>query len=103
VHHAGLVLTADGFYPGVETGRRPDYPLLSAANVVAVEMECAALFLVSSLRRVQAAAILAVDGNVLEKGESMEEYDPHRDVVAAAVAAEIEIALKTLKSVEAGG
>ena len=103
VHHAGLVLTADSFYPGVETRRRPDYSLLSAANVLAVEMECAALFLVSSLRRVQAAAILAVDGNVLEKGESMDEYDPHRDVVAAAVEAEIEIALETLKSVEAGG
>lgn len=102
VHHAGLVLTADNFYPGVETPRRPDYHLLSAANVVAVEMECAALFLVSSLRRVQAAAILAVDGNVLEKGESMDEYDPHRDVVAAAVEAEIEIALETLRHIEDG-
>ncbi|MDX1687979.1 MAG: nucleoside phosphorylase [Candidatus Promineifilaceae bacterium] len=103
LHHTGLILTADNFYPGVETQRRPDYQLLSAANVIAVEMECAALFLVSSLRRVQAAAILAVDGNVLEKGESMEGYDPHREVVAAAVEAEIEIALKTFKSVEAGG
>lgn len=103
VHHAGLVLTADNFYPGVEVRSKPDYHVLSAANVIAVEMECAALFLVSSLRRVQAAAILAVDGNVLEKGESMEEYDPHRDVVASAVAAEIEIALKTFKRVEAGG
>lgn len=102
VHHTGLVLTADNFYPGVETRRKPDYRVLSAANVIAVEMECAALFLVSSLRRVQATAILAVDGNVLEKGESMEEYDPHRDTVTAAVEAEIEIALKTLKSVEAG-
>ena len=102
VHHAGLVLTADNFYPGVETRRRPDYHALSAANVIAVEMECAALFLISSLRRVQAAAILAVDGNVLEKGESMEEYNPHRDVVAAAVEAEIEIALETLNNVESG-
>lgn len=100
VHHTGLVLTADNFYPGVETRRRPDYRLLSTANVVAVEMECAALFLVGSLRRIQTAAILAVDGNVLEKGESMDEYNPHRDVVAAAVEAEIEIALKTLKNVE---
>ena len=96
VHHTGLVLTADNFYPGVETCHRPDYHALSAANVVAVEMECAALFLVSSLRRVQAGAILAVDGNVLETGESMEAYDPHRDVVAAAVEAEIEIALEAL-------
>jgi len=103
VHHTGLVLTADNFYPGVETPGQPDYRTLSAANVIAVEMECAALFLVSSLRRAQAAAILAVDGNVLESGESMEEYNPHRDVVAAAVAAEIQIALETFKSVEGGG
>lgn len=102
VHHTGLVLTADNFYPGVETRHQPDYRTLSAANVLAVEMECAALFLVSTLRRVQAGAILAVDGNVLETGESMEGYDPHRDVVAAAVGAEIEIALETLKRTELG-
>ena len=63
---------------------------------MAVEMECAALFLVATLRGVQSAAILAVDGNVLEQGESMDTYEPHRQVVQDAVMAEIGIALRAL-------
>jgi uridine phosphorylase len=65
-------------------------------------MECAALFLVGSLRGVQTAAILAVDGNVLSSGESMDSYEPHQQVVAQAVEAEIEIALQTLRRLETG-
>lgn len=93
---AGLVLTNDRFYGGVETAETPHYPTMTAANVLAVEMECAALFKVGSLRRVQTAAILAVDGNVMDQGESMDVYDPHRSVVAQAVEDEIEIALRAL-------
>ena len=93
---AGIVLTTDHFYGGVETFDTPHYPTLASANVLAVEMECAALFIVGSLRKVQTAAILAVDGNVLEERESMEAYDPHRSIVQRAVEAEIEIALKAL-------
>lgn len=92
----GIVLTNDHFYGGVETPETPHYPTMTAANVVAVEMECAALFKVGSLRKVQTAAILAVDGNVMDEGESMDVYDPHRDVVAQAVEDEIEIALQAL-------
>ena len=92
----GLVLTNDHFYGGVETAETPHYPTMTAANVLAVEMECAALFKVGSLRRVQTAAILAVDGNVMDEGESMDVYDPHRSIVAQAVDDEIEIALKAL-------
>jgi uridine phosphorylase len=95
-YHSGIVLTVDGFYKGVATPQAPDYQALSQARVVAVEMECAALFIVASLRGVQSAAILAVDGNVLEEAESMDSYDPHRQVVRDAVAAEIEIALQAL-------
>lgn len=95
-HVAGIVLTNDSFYGGVETPETPNYPTMTAANVLAVEMECAALFKVGSLRRVQTAAILAVDGNVMEEGESMDVYDPHREVVGKAVEDEIEIALKAL-------
>ena len=96
IYHSGIVVTRDTFYPGINTPYTPDYRLLSQANVLAVEMECAALFLVASLRRVQAAAILAVDGNVLHSRESMDEYNPHQDTVAAAIQAEIEIALQAL-------
>jgi uridine phosphorylase len=101
-HHTGIVLTRDNFYAGVRTPHEPDYAVLSQANVLAVEMECAALFLVGSLRGVQTAAILAVDGNVLSSGESMDSYEPHQQVVAQAVEAEIEIALQTLRRLETG-
>ncbi|UCC53805.1 MAG: hypothetical protein JSV68_07480, partial [Anaerolineaceae bacterium] len=71
-------------------------------KVLAVELECAALFIIGSLRGVQTAAILAVDGNLLEAEESMETYAPHGDVVRTAVDAEIRIALNALKYLEPG-
>lgn len=92
----GLVLTRDAFYQGVNGAQVPDYPSLSAANVLAVEMECAALFIVGSLRGVSTGAILAVDGNVLESAESFDSYLPHEEQVVAAVEAEISIALNAL-------
>ena len=94
--HAGIVLTRDNFYAGVETNAGPNYQQLSKANVLAVEMECAALFIVGALRNVQTGAILAVDGNVLAEGELMGNYNPHRDVVAQAFQAEIMIALEAI-------
>lgn len=95
--HSGIVVTRDSFYSGVSIPGLADYKTLSQANVVAVEMECAALFILGSLRRVQTAAILAVDGNVLVgPEESIDSYRPHQDSVAQAVDLEIQIALKTL-------
>jgi uridine phosphorylase len=98
--YVGLVLTSDSFYPGVTTAATPDYQQLAAAGVLAVEMECAALFLVGSLRGVATAAILAVDGNVLAKRENVDDYRPHRPEVAAAVEAAIRIALASLRGRE---
>lgn len=95
--HSGIVLTRDGFYEGPKNTRAADYKMLSAAQVLAVEMECAALFLVASLRRVQAAAALVVDGNVLSSGgEKMDSYQPNRPVVAEGVEAAIQVALEAL-------
>ena len=96
-HHTGIVITRDNFYAGVNTANTPDYQIMSQANVLAVEMECAALFIVGSLRGAATAAILAVDGNVLASGESMDSYDPHQQAVAKAVETEIQIALQSLK------
>lgn len=95
--HLGIVLSRDNFYRGVDLPSNPDYAVMSEANVLAVEMECAALFLVGRLRGVQTGAILAVDGNVLEAGEKMETYDPGRKRVRAAVKAEIQVALSALR------
>ena len=92
----GIVLTADNFYAGVTTPYTPDYQAMSEAQVQAVEMECSALFHVGNLRGANTGAILAVDGNVLETGETMESYKPHRDVVDTAVSNAIEIALHAL-------
>ena len=97
-HSSGLVLTRDAFYGGVAVPDVPDYQVMSAANVKAVEMECAALFIVGSLRAVSTAAILAVDGNVLRGAETMDSYDPHQDVVTNAVESAIEIALLALQT-----
>ncbi len=95
---SGIILTRDNFYAGIKTNAVPDYQQLSAANVLAVEMECAALFVVGALRNVQTGAILAVDGNVLEQGELMGQFNPHRDVVAEAFDVEIKIALEAIAS-----
>lgn len=94
--HSGLVLTRDAFYGGVQAPRLPDYAIMSEANVLAVEMECAALFTVGSLRGITTAAILAVDGNVLDGAESVDTYQPHRDTVIQAVETAIQIATQAL-------
>lgn len=93
----GVVLTRDAFYAGVPTQAAPDYHLLSQAGVLAVEMECAALFLIGTLRRVRTGAILAVDGNVLMQAESIDSYQPSRTVVQRAVQAAIQTALAALQ------
>ncbi len=93
---AGIVLSRDTFYAGVAVAGAPDYRALAQARVLAVEMECAALFLVGSLRGARTAAILVVDGNVLETAESMESYQPGRDVVQAALDTAITGALEAL-------
>ncbi len=97
---SGIVLTRDNFYAGVSTWDIPDYKVLSKAHVLAVEMECAALFIVGALRQVQTAAILAVDGNVLQAAESMQGYQPHREQVKTAVSQAIHIALDAVTLLE---
>lgn len=94
--HLGIVMSRDNFYPGVQTPYTPSYQTMSAANVLAVEMECSALFTVGSLRGIRTGAILAVDGNVLHASESMATYDPHRQDVKQAVDESIDIALRAL-------
>lgn len=93
--HLGIVLTSDVFYPSEVLGS--SLPLWQRAKCVAVEMECAALFVAASLAAVEAGAILAVDGNPLAAGDAqMEGYDPHRSVVAEAVDTMIDAALTAL-------
>lgn len=88
----GVVLTSDLFYPHDVLGG--DLVLWQRAGVVAVEMECAALFITAALNGIDAGAILAVDGSPLAaEDDDMSGYDPHRDVVDRAVEAMIGVAL----------
>jgi len=56
--HSGLVWTDDAFYITEE-----EY--LHSLGILAVEMECSALFTVALLKNVNLGAILAVDGNLV--------------------------------------
>ncbi len=94
--YTGIVLTRDAFYPGVDNVHTPHYAQMSAAHVLAVEMECAALFVLGSLRRVQTAAILAADGFVLEKAEDMDTFGKLVTEKKTAVAAAIAVAIQAL-------
>lgn len=95
--HSGIVLSRDGFYANVDAPAGVDYQVMSRVRVQAVEMECAALFLVGSLRGVRTAAILVADGNVLATAESAETYKPGQGIVRAAVETATTFALTALR------
>lgn len=98
--HTGFVLTRDAFYGGLPLPAAPVYETMAAARVLAVEMECAALFQVGSLRQIKTGAILAADGNVLHTKEDMSTFDPHREEARQATEAAIRIALEALVQVQ---
>ena len=88
----GVVLSSGVFYPHDVLGS--DLALWQRAGVVAVEMECAALFITAALHGVSAGAILAIDGNPLaEEDEDMSGYQPHREIVTRTIDEMITIAL----------
>lgn len=95
----GIVLTSDLFYPHDVLGG--DLVQWQRAGAIAVEMECAALFVTAALNGVQAGAILTVDGNPLAaQDDDMSGYDPHRTVVADAIDAMLTIALDVVAAPE---
>ncbi len=87
----GIVLTSDLFYPGV---LEQNLKLYQTAGAVAVEMEFSTLFIVASLRKVQAAAMCVLDGNPLEwdKGN----YDPSPEKLKASMEMGFQAALRAL-------
>ena len=93
--HQGLVATMANFFASrvLPNGQ----VIWRDAGVLAVEMEVAALFVVAMLSGVQAGAVVAIDGNPLaDEDADMVGYNPHRDVVDAAVKAAITIGLDAL-------
>lgn len=91
----GIVLTSDIFYPYPVLG--DDLAMWAKAGCVAVEMECAALFVIAAMHGIETGAILTVDGNPLgEHSGDMSDYDPHRPIVADAVATMLEVGLDSV-------
>ncbi|MCM2322494.1 MAG: nucleoside phosphorylase [Oligoflexia bacterium] len=87
----GIVLTTDLFYSGPLGS---DSVLYKNAGAVAVEMECATLFVTASLRGVRAAAALVLDGNPLSTAP--DDYDPRPERLAASVQRCFSAALEAL-------
>lgn len=94
VPRTGLVLSSDLFYPSVAMGI--DWQPWKRSNVLAVEMELSALFVIASLHGAKAGGILAVDGNPTQAAQDMSEYDPYRAVVEEATGKMLEIAIEVL-------
>lgn len=90
--HEGIVLTGAVFYTHDVLGS--SLARWASAGAIAVEMECAALFVIGSLNGTEVGAILTSDGNPLH--DTSEGYDPHRDVVRDAVDVMIGVALDAL-------
>lgn len=59
---SGIIVSTDLFYPGP---LESELAFHARTNAVAVEMECSALFVIGSLRRIATAAVLVLDGNPL--------------------------------------
>lgn len=89
----GVVVTSDLFYPGLLD---PELSLYQKAGVIAVEMECSALFVIGHLRSVATAAVLVLDGNPLKWSEG--EYAPRSDEIKNNIIVASHAALKALQS-----
>lgn len=90
--HTGIIWTDDSFYIS-------DTEYWNSLGVLAVEMECSALFTVSSLKKVKTGAILAVDGNLIlgtckSERKIMDKIDEIPEKAKKGVEEEIQIALK---------
>jgi len=89
--HRGIGLSVDAFYRGVlDLG----FETYAAAGAICVEMECSALFIVGSMRRVRTGAVVAIDGDA--RAAAAGDHHPHRDLVRAAVEREIRATLEAV-------
>lgn len=89
--YSGLVLTLAAFYPEMLDLPNTFY---SRANVIAVEMEVSALFVIASLHGVRAGAVLAIDGVAIDF--DADSYNPHRELVDQGIDHAMELAIETL-------
>jgi uridine phosphorylase len=98
--HLGPVVTSDAFYGDIENLKR-----WSKVNMLTVEMECSVIFTLATLKKLEAGAILAVDGNPIlgvgkgefEPGDKTGELDER---VTDAIKKEIRIAIEAIRTLE---
>ncbi|HOY67224.1 MAG TPA: nucleoside phosphorylase [Candidatus Ozemobacteraceae bacterium] len=97
-YRRGIVVASDLFYPGLLPS---SLELYSKAGVPGVEMECATLFVIASLRGVRAGGILTVDGNPLKWEEG--NYDPHGEKVTKGKARMLKLGLEGISALAKAG
>jgi len=92
-YHVGIVHTKDAFYvehpeflPQEEKARE-SLKVWERAGVLATEMECSGIFIISSLRRARAGAILAVVGSTIEGRPIVNEKVGVNEAIAVAIEA----------------
>lgn len=88
---SGIIVTSDLFYPGILD---PQLELYKKAGAVAVEMECATLFILGALQRVSTGGIVVLDGNPLKWDQG--KYDPGSPLLKRSMEQAVEVALKSL-------
>lgn len=93
--HTGIVWTDDSFYIS-------DTEYWHSLGILAVEMECSALFTVSLLKKVRTGAVLAVDGNLIlgtckSERKTMEHTEEIPEKAKKGVKREIKVALEAAK------
>ncbi len=96
--HTGVVWTDDSFYIS-------DAEYWNSLGILAVEMECSALFTVSLLKKVRTGAILAVDGNVVRgtckrERKTMAHTEEIPEKAKIGIEKEIEVALEAVTLLE---
>lgn len=91
----GVIVSSDLFYPGLLD---PELELYKNANAVAVEMECSALFVLGSLRKVRTGSVVVCDGNPLKWKEG--HYDPTSNKLQESMDKAIDACLDALSLID---
>lgn len=87
-YHVGIIWSHDAIF--MESEKRVTF--WNSANVIATEMECSTVFTISYLRGVKAAAILAIDGNLIRK----QQFGASKDILQNTIDIIIDITLDSI-------
>ncbi|MBU0599644.1 nucleoside phosphorylase [bacterium] len=89
----GLIATSDSFYNEMDQAKS-----WSSKNILGLEMECAGIFAIAYLKKIKAAAILAVTGNLLFHEQVLD-----NEATKKAIDDEIEVALRAIELLDLEG